>query len=133
MSLQIGLLFALLAVMVTLFLTEKLPVDLTAFVGLVILVFGGFLTPAEAFTGFSSSAVITMLSVFMLGAALLETGVAEARLESTRVGLVEAAVAPRSVAAGKTLAQLDFRERYGLLSLAVFVLLVLLVPVFFPF
>jgi di/tricarboxylate transporter len=39
MTFQIGFLFALLAVMVYLFLTEKLPVDLTAFLGLLILVF----------------------------------------------------------------------------------------------
>ena len=77
MTPQIAFLFGLLAVMVYLFLTEKLPVDLTAFLGLIILVFGGFLTPAEAFVGFSSPAVITMLSVFIVGAALLETGVAD--------------------------------------------------------
>jgi di/tricarboxylate transporter len=74
---QIAALFAVLAVMVYLFLTEKLPVDLTAFLGLVILVFAGYVTPSEAFQGFSSPAVITMLSVFILGAALLETGVAD--------------------------------------------------------
>jgi len=77
MTLEIGFLFALLAGMIVLFLTEKLPVDLTAFLGLVVLIFGGYLTPAEAFTGFSSPAVITMLSVFIVGAALLETGVAD--------------------------------------------------------
>lgn len=77
MTLEIGILFAILAAMVYLFLTEKLPVDLTAFLALVILIFGGYLEPSEAFTGFSSSAVITMLSVFMVGAALLETGVAD--------------------------------------------------------
>ncbi len=77
MTFEIGFLFALLAAMVWLFLTEKLPVDLTAFLGLVVLIFGGYLTPSEAFTGFSSPAVITMLSVFIVGAALLETGVAD--------------------------------------------------------
>ena len=77
MTFEIGFLFALLAAMVYLFLTEKLPVDLTAFLGLTVLIFGGYLTPAEAFTGFSSPAVITMLSVFIVGAALLETGVAD--------------------------------------------------------
>jgi len=74
---QIAFLFALLGTMVYLFLTEKLPVDLTAFLGLLVLIFGGYLTPSEAFTGFSSPAVITMLSVFIVGAALLETGVAD--------------------------------------------------------
>ncbi len=77
MTLQIAALFALLGGMVYLFLTEKLPVDLTAFLGLVVLVFAGYVTPDEAFQGFASSAVITMLSVFILGAALLETGVAD--------------------------------------------------------
>jgi di/tricarboxylate transporter len=77
MTLEIGFLFALLAGMVYLFLTEKLPVDLTAFLGLVVLIFGGYLTAGEAFTGFASPAVITMLSVFIVGAALLETGVAD--------------------------------------------------------
>ena len=69
MTFQIGFLFAVLAVMVYLFLTEKLPVDLTAFLGLIVLIFAGYVTPAEAFQGFSSSAVITMLSVFIVGAA----------------------------------------------------------------
>jgi len=77
MTLEIGFLFILLAAMVYLFLTEKLPVDLTAFAGLVILILGGYLTPEEAFTGFASSAVITMLSVFIIGAAMLHTGVAD--------------------------------------------------------
>ncbi|MDH3402367.1 MAG: SLC13 family permease [Acidobacteriota bacterium] len=77
MTLEIGFLFALLVAMVYLFLTEKLPVDLTAFLGLVVLIFGGYLTAGEAFTGFASPAVITMLSVFIVGAALLETGVAD--------------------------------------------------------
>lgn len=77
MTFQIAALFVLLGVMVYLFLTEKLPVDLTAFLGLVILVFAGYVKPSEAFQGFSSPAVITMLSVFILGAALLETGVAD--------------------------------------------------------
>ena len=56
MTLEIGVLLAALAAMVALFLTEKLPVDLTAFLGLVILIFGGYLTPAEAFTGFFKAA-----------------------------------------------------------------------------
>ena len=77
MTFQIATLFALLVVMVYLFLTEKLPVDLTAFLGLIVLIFAGYVTPSEAFQGFSSPAVITMLSVFILGAALLETGVAD--------------------------------------------------------
>ena len=72
-----GFLFFLLVAMVYLFLTEKLPVDLTAFSGLVILIGAGYLTPEEAFSGFSSPAVITMLSIFMVGGAILHTGLAD--------------------------------------------------------
>lgn len=77
MTFEIGFLFALLAVMVYLFLTEKLPVDLTAFSGLVVLILFGYLTPEEAFQGFASPAVITMLSIFIVGASMLQTGVAD--------------------------------------------------------
>ena len=77
MSLEIILLFAALLVMVYLFLTEKLSIDLTAFLGLVFLIFAGYLEPHEAFVGFSSTAVITMLSVFILSGALDQTGLAD--------------------------------------------------------
>ena len=77
MTFEIGFLFLILAVMVTLFLTEKIPVDLTAFLGLVVLIFSGFVKSDEAFTGFASSAVITMLSIFIVSASLLHTGIAD--------------------------------------------------------
>jgi di/tricarboxylate transporter len=74
---EIALLFGILTVVVYLFLTEKLPVDLTAFLCLVTLIFAGFIQPDEAFTGFASPAVITMLFIFVVGAALLHTGLAD--------------------------------------------------------
>jgi di/tricarboxylate transporter len=77
MTLEIGTLFVLLVAMVYLFLTEKLPIDLTAFLGLVVLLFAGYLNPREAFSGFSSTAVITMLSIFILSGALDQTGLAD--------------------------------------------------------
>lgn len=77
MTPEIAFLFAILAVMVFLFLTEKLPVELTAFAGLAVLALAGYIEPDEAFQGFSSPAVITMLSVFFVSAALLHTGVAD--------------------------------------------------------
>ena len=77
MTLEVGFLFLILAGMVALFLTEKIPVDLTAFLGLVVLIFSGLVTADEAFTGFASSAVITMLSIFIVSASLLHTGVAD--------------------------------------------------------
>lgn len=77
MTIEIGFLFVLLAAMVYLFLTEKLPVELTAFIGLIVLVFVGFVEPEDAFVGFSSPAVITMFSIFFISGALLRTGVAD--------------------------------------------------------
>ncbi len=77
MTWQIGLLLLLVVVMAYLFLTAKLPVDLTAFLGLVVLILGGYVGPGEAFDGFSSPAVITMLAVFIISASLLYTGIAD--------------------------------------------------------
>ena len=77
MTWQIAFLILLLGAMAYLFLTAKLPVDLTAFLGLAILILGGYVGPTEAFSGFASPAVITMLSIFILSAALLYTGIAD--------------------------------------------------------
>ncbi len=65
MTFEIVLLLVLLATMVVLFLTEALPVDLTAFLGLAFLVVAGYLRPEEAFTGVSSPAVTTLPTVFL--------------------------------------------------------------------
>lgn len=77
MTFEIGFLFAIIAVMVLFFLTERLPVELTAFAGLAVLALTGYVEPDEAFQGFASPAVITMLSVFFISGALLHTGVAD--------------------------------------------------------
>ncbi len=77
MTLEIAILLVVVFTMAVLFFTEKLPIELTAFMGLVVLTLGGYVTPAEAFTGFASPAVITMLSIFFVSAALLHTGVAD--------------------------------------------------------
>jgi len=78
MTFEIGFLLAIIATMIYFFLTEKLPVELTAFAGLATLALTGYVQPDEAFLGFSSPAVITMLSVFFISGALLHTGVADA-------------------------------------------------------
>ena len=77
MTWEIGFLILLLVVMAYLFLTAKLPVDLTAFLGLAVLIVGGYVGPTEAFSGFASPAVITMLAIFIISAALLYTGIAD--------------------------------------------------------
>jgi di/tricarboxylate transporter len=77
MTLSIAFLMIVLVGMIVLFLTEKIPIDLTAFLGLVILIFTGYVTADQAFTGFASSAVITMLSIFIVSGALMNAGVAD--------------------------------------------------------
>lgn len=78
MTIEIAVLLGVLGAMVVLFLTEWLPIDLTAFLGLGTLILVGYVRPEEAFDGFSSPAVITMMSIFVISAALDRTGVADA-------------------------------------------------------
>jgi len=74
---DIAVLFVVLSVMAYLFFTEKLPVELTAFAGLLALIVLGYVDRDEAFVGFGSPVVITMLSIFFLSSAMLQTGIAE--------------------------------------------------------
>ncbi|MBS1795415.1 MAG: SLC13 family permease [Acidobacteria bacterium] len=69
--------FVILVIAFVLFLTEKLPADLVAMLVVVALGVTGVLTPAEAFSGFSRSAVITITAIFILTEALQRTGVTE--------------------------------------------------------
>ena len=64
-----------LAIATALFITERLRADLVALLVLVALSASGILTPLEALSGFSSSAVITILGIFILTEALERTGV----------------------------------------------------------
>ncbi len=58
-----------------LFITEILRADLVALLVLTALGISGILTPQEALSGFSRSAVITILAIFILTAGLQKTGV----------------------------------------------------------
>ncbi len=71
------MLAVLLIAMIYCFMSEKLPMDLTAFLGLIVISLFGLVSPDEAFSGFSSPAVITMISIFFVSAALRETGIAD--------------------------------------------------------
>src|SRR5215203_3164795 len=77
MDTQLIITFAILVVALILFLTEKLPADLVALLVAVALGVSGVLTPQETFSGFSRSAVITIMAIFILTEALQRTGVAE--------------------------------------------------------
>jgi di/tricarboxylate transporter len=67
---------AVLAGAVTMFVTGWIRMDMTALLVLALLALTGVLTPAEAFAGFSSPAVITVGGMFVISAALARTGVA---------------------------------------------------------
>src|SRR5947209_11675481 len=62
---------------VLLFFTGRLPADLVALLVVVTLGLTGVLTTQEAFSGFSRSAVITIISIFVLTEALQRTGVTD--------------------------------------------------------
>lgn len=57
------------------FITEWLPVDITAFCVAVVLIILGLVTPEERVAGFSNSATITIMAMFILSAAIARTGV----------------------------------------------------------
>src|SRR4051794_4278718 len=63
-----------LGIAAVLFSTEKLRSDLVAILVLLALGITGILTSREALAGFSSSAVITIIGVFILSEALEKTG-----------------------------------------------------------
>lgn len=77
MTWEIAFLLFVLVAMVYVFMTEILPVELTAFIGLLVLVFTGYVPVDDAFIGFSSPAVMTMFAIFFISGALLQTGVAD--------------------------------------------------------
>ncbi|HSJ23594.1 MAG TPA: SLC13 family permease [Longimicrobiales bacterium] len=76
MTLEIALVYGILLAAVALFVTGWLRMDMTALLVLALLAISGILTPAQAFAGFSSPAVITVGGMFVISAALARTGVA---------------------------------------------------------
>jgi len=77
MTNQLMLTLVILVVAVALLLSERLRADLVALLVVVALGVAGILTPREAFSGFASSAVVTIVSIFVLTEALRITGITE--------------------------------------------------------
>lgn len=77
MNIQLLLTFVILFVSIALFLTDRLRADLVALLTVIALGLTGILSPQEAFSGFSRSAVITILAIFILAEGLQRTGVTE--------------------------------------------------------
>lgn len=66
-----------LALTAVLFATGKIRSDIVALGALIVLMLTGVLTPAEALSGFSSPVVIMMTGLFVVGGAVLQTGLAK--------------------------------------------------------
>lgn len=66
-----------LGVVAFLFITELLPIAITALSASVILCLCGVLTTKEAFAGFSNPTVILFAGMFVVGAAMLDSGLAQ--------------------------------------------------------
>jgi di/tricarboxylate transporter len=78
MTFEIALVLIILIAAVILFVTERVRMDVVAMLVLAALGFTGLLAPADALSGFSNPAVITVLAMFIIGGGLSRTGVAAA-------------------------------------------------------
>ncbi len=68
----------ILGLTVAMFIAGKLRADIVALCALTALIVLGILTPEEALAGFSSTVVIMMVGLFVVGGAILQTGLAKA-------------------------------------------------------
>jgi len=76
MSLEIILVFSILIASLVLFFTGWVRMDIVALLVMGTLAFTGLITPQEALSGFSNPAVVTVWAMFIISAALYQTGVA---------------------------------------------------------
>ena len=91
MTLDILITFGVLLLAVLLFVTEKLRTDLVAVLIMVILPWTGVISPSEAFAGFSSNAVISVIAVMLIGYGVDRSGIMNVVAEfiTKRVGQKE--------------------------------------------
>lgn len=69
---------AVIVVAITLFISERLSIDLIALLIITVLVISGVLTPRQGLAGFSDPATLTVAFMFVLSAAVLRSGVLRA-------------------------------------------------------
>lgn len=77
MTLPMAIVLGVLVAAVGMFASGRVRVDLAAVLVLLVLALTGVVTPAEAVSGFSNPAVVTLCGVFILSAGLQRTGVAD--------------------------------------------------------
>jgi di/tricarboxylate transporter len=72
---EIGLTYGILVIAIVLFITEKLRTDLVAVLIMLLLPWAGIITVNEAFSGFASNAVISVMAVMIIGYGIERSGV----------------------------------------------------------
>ncbi len=77
MTLDLILTFIILAITIILFMSNQIRADLVAVMALLAFVLTGILSPTEALVGFSNSVVIMVAGLFIIGAGILRTGLAQ--------------------------------------------------------
>lgn len=73
MPIEFITLIAVMAMVITLFVTQWIPVEMTVLLTVAILPMTGLLSPSEAFSGFASPATVTIACMFVLSAGLTHT------------------------------------------------------------
>lgn len=74
---QLTLTFTILAISIILFMTNRVRTDLVAILALLALVLTGIIDVGEAFAGFANPIVIMIVGLFILGAGIYRTGLAQ--------------------------------------------------------
>jgi di/tricarboxylate transporter len=77
MDSQVILSLGILFIAVIFFITEKLRIDLVALLVMLSLALTGLLDTHDSLSGFSHSAVVTVIAVFIIGEGLFQTGLAQ--------------------------------------------------------
>ncbi len=75
MDFEIALTLIILLTTIILFITEAFRVDITAILVMLTLGWTGLITPAEAFSGLSSNAVIAIIAIMIIGYGMEQSGV----------------------------------------------------------
>ena len=76
MTVEMWITLTILLVAIILFITERLRVDVVALSVVIVLMITGILSVDEAIAGFSSSAVLLIAALFIVGGAVFQTGLA---------------------------------------------------------
>ena len=73
---QVAIVIAVFALTIVAFIADKVRSDIVALSSLALLLVTNVLTPGEALAGFSNSAVVMMIGLFVVGGAVFQTGLA---------------------------------------------------------